>query len=118
LVTFSQKSNRSPRRRKNAVSFLPSFFLCGSCAKEKSVIKGKLTFIYQNFLAAFLCQNRHKEKLTKEMACQGLRALEPRHYSWRATFKKVDETIAQSECEHSAQPFDKSKFEHSKGEEK
>ena len=40
-------------------------------------------------------------------------ALAPRrrHYSWRTTFKKVDETIAQSKCEHSVQPFDKSKVE-------
>jgi hypothetical protein len=36
----------------------------------------------------------------------------------RSLLKKRRKTIAQSECEHSAQPFDKSKFEHSKGEEK
>jgi hypothetical protein len=33
-----------------------------------------------------------------------------------ATFEKVDKTIAQSECEHSAQPFDKSKFESCKND--
>ena len=40
-------------------------------------------------------------------------ALVPRGhcYAQSATFKKVDKTIAQSKCEHSAQPFDKSKFE-------
>ena len=27
------------------------------------------------------------------MPCQGLRALEPRHSAWGATFKKVDKTI-------------------------
>jgi len=31
------------RERKNAISFLLSFFLCGFYAKEKSVIKGKLS---------------------------------------------------------------------------
>ena len=40
-------------------------------------------------------------------------ALVPRGHCYvqSATFKKVDKTIAQSKCEHSAQPFDKSKFE-------
>ena len=36
------------------------------------------------------------------MASQGLRALEPRHYSWRATFEKVDKTIALVLCKHTA----------------
>ena len=42
-------AQQRPPRRRIAVSFLPSFFLCGSCHKEKSVIKGKLTFDTKTF---------------------------------------------------------------------
>jgi hypothetical protein len=44
-----KRGNRPPRRRKNAVSFLPSFFLCGYLAKGKSVTKGKLSFDTKTF---------------------------------------------------------------------
>jgi hypothetical protein len=56
-------------------------------------------------------QKPQRKKLgKKETAYCRLAQPAPRHYSWRATFKKVDETIEQSECEHSVQPFNKSKF--------
>ena len=79
--------------------FLQSFFFWGYLLKRKSVkgilvsINSATNYRYQDFLAAFLCRKRRKEKLTKETPS----ALTPRrrHYSWRATYKKVDKTIAQ-----------------------
>ena len=91
------KSGARRAGEKTPFFFLQSFFFWGYLLKRKSVkgilvsIDSAINYRYQDFLAAFLCRKRRKEKLTKETPS----ALTPRrrHYSWRATFKKVDKTI-------------------------
>jgi hypothetical protein len=71
--------------------------------KEKSVTKGKLSFRYQDFLAAFLWRNSRKEKLTKETASAPAR---------RATaFEKAVQNNQFGLCEQCTKHPDKSKFE-------
>ena len=88
---------------KNGIFFLPSFFVFGfakqmsdvsqtrkevpSASKEKA-LQRQTNLRYQDFLAAFLSQNRRKEKLTKETPS----ALTPRgrHYAWGGRFCKSD----------------------------
>jgi hypothetical protein len=63
LSTFSKVApcaqQRSPRRR-TAISFLLSFFLCGYTAKEKSITKANYLLIPRLF-SRFLCKKRRKE---------------------------------------------------------
>ena len=87
-------------------AFLLLAFLCAYFGKEKRLkifaIKGLLTlFLFE--------EEAPKEKaLQKEKGrIRGAARSTPRHCAWSTTFKKVDETIAKSECEH---PY-KSKFE-------
>ena len=98
------KAEAQRLERKNGIFFLQSFFFWAFFLKRKSV-KGILVSIdsatnyrYQDFLAAFF-DGIGAKKANKETPNR-LRG--ERHYSWRATFKKVDETIARSECEHTA----------------
>ena len=86
----------SPKRAKPSFGGSRSFFFWGYLLKRKSV-KGILVSIdsatnyrCQDFLAAFLSQNRRKEKLTKETPNR-LRG--ERCCAQGATFKKVDKTI-------------------------
>ena len=82
-MTFSQKSNRPPRRRQNAIFFLQSFFFWGYFFKRKSV-KGTSVSIdsasnYSNFLPFthfFFEIIGTKKKFPKRNAEQGLRALD------------------------------------------
>ena len=72
--------------------------------------KAAKDFCYQRFFNAFSFEERGpKEKaLQKEKGrIRGAARSTPRHCAWSTTFKKVDETIAKSKCEHP----DKSKFE-------
>jgi hypothetical protein len=82
---------------------LPSFFLCGYTAKEKSVTKANYLLIPRLF-SRFLCKKRRKESSQRNAVFFAQAARLP-------LLKKRSKTIAKSEFEHSAQSSDKSKFE-------
>ena len=89
-VAFSKATARAALAQKTAFSFCKAFSFVPLASKEKA----SLEYWYQKLWAAFLWLNSRKEKLTKETANTGLRAPYLRHYSWRPTFEKVDETTA------------------------
>ena len=79
--------------------FFAKLFSLWLFRQRKKRYKRQTIFRYQDYLAAFLSQNRRKEKLTKETP---IRLRGGRHCAWGTTFVKVDETTALVLCEHTA----------------
>ena len=77
LSTFSKVAPARRERKKRHFLFA-KLFLLGLFPQKKKRYKRQTIFRYQDFLAAFLSQNRRKEKLTKETPCQGLRRQPPK----------------------------------------
>ena len=76
--------------------FCQSFFFVAIPPKKKALEKQTI-FSYQDFLAAFF-DGIGAKKANKETP---IRLRGGRHYSWRATFKKVDKTtywLVQTKC--------------------
>jgi hypothetical protein len=63
-----------------------------------------LTIATTSFLSTFSLKPEAQRKSSQKEMPYRLRG--ERHCAWSTTFKKVDETIARSECEHT----DKSQF--------
>ena len=98
-VAFSKATARAALAQKTALFLFAKLFLFGAILSKRKSVNGILISIvsgtilkHQTSLAAFLWQNRRKEKLTKETLSTGLRAPYPRHCAWGTTFEKVDET--------------------------
>ena len=113
LLRFFKSGRLRGVSAKNGVSLLAFFAPMPSkkAAKNLNILR---------IITLFLWENSHKEKaLQKEMAfcahdgnpqssfhsLRGTPTPRGLHYSWRATFKKVDETIAQRERKHIIKPF-------------
>jgi hypothetical protein len=83
---------------------LQSFFFGATSSKEKASNKFwylktvPLTIATTSFLSTFSLKPEAQRKSSQKEMPYRLRG--ERHCAWSTTFEKVDETIVQSECEH------------------
>jgi hypothetical protein len=71
----------------HAISFLQSFFLCGSTRKEKSVKGLLIPKVFSRFSLPKQAQRKANKRKGRNT---GLRAPYPRHYAWSGRFWKSD----------------------------
>ena len=118
LRSFFQKATEGTGRVALCSAFLFGNFFFAPMPSKKKWVNDKLLRQFEALstdteipLTLFLLRKKpQKKKLCKKK--KGVFRLRGgRCYAQGATFEKVDKTIRLVRCEHSAQPFDKSKFE-------